>query len=131
MAILGGQLFATGGQTPDGRATASVERYDPVSETWHYVTPMRRPRFSHACAAHGGKLYVVGGFAGGEWLTATERYDPEDGPVGEPARPRRGRLGAGARRMLAFDFDTHVSRRRSTHARARRREAGRGSTNRQ
>ena len=79
MAILGGQLFATGGQTPDGRATASVERYDPVSETWHFVTPMRRPRFSHACAAHGGKLYVVGGFAGGEWLTATERYVPKTG----------------------------------------------------
>ena len=79
MAILGGQLFATGGQTPDGRATASVERYDPVSETWHFVTPMRRPRFSHACAAHGGKIYVVGGFAGGEWLTANERYDPKTG----------------------------------------------------
>jgi len=77
MAVLDGQLYCTGGQTPDGRATASVERFDPASETWQQVAPMQKARFSHACATLGGRLYVVGGFACGVWLTAVERFDPK------------------------------------------------------
>jgi len=79
MAVLGGQLYCAGGQTVEGHATASVERYDPRSGAWQLVTPMRRARFSHACATLGGRLYVVGGFAGGVWLTSVERYDPQTG----------------------------------------------------
>jgi len=76
MAVFDGHLYCTGGQTPDGRATSSVERFDPATGSWLTMPPMRRPRFSHACATHNGRLYVVGGFAGGVWLTAVERYDP-------------------------------------------------------
>ena len=76
MTALQGMLYSTGGQTPDGRATASVERYDPKADAWVELPPMNRARFSHAACSLGGKLYVVGGFASGEWLTAIERYDP-------------------------------------------------------
>ena len=38
---------------------------------------MKHPRFSHAMAALNGKLYVVGGFANGQWLQSVERYDAE------------------------------------------------------
>jgi hypothetical protein len=76
LAALDGKLYACGGQRPDGRATESVERYDPRSDTWKAVAPMGRPRFSHAMAVFENMLYVVGGFAGGCWLSAVERYDP-------------------------------------------------------
>ena len=77
VAVVSGQLYACGGQKPDGRATATVERYDPVTNSWHEVSPMKHPRFSHAMAALNGKLYVVGGFANGQWLQSVERYDAE------------------------------------------------------
>jgi len=76
MAVIGGILYCTGGQTPDGKATPSVERYDPASDQWQEVAPMLHPRFSHAAATLDGRLYVVGGFASGVWLAAVERYDP-------------------------------------------------------
>jgi len=76
LAAAGGRLYACGGQKIDGRATASVERYDPTTDTWQEVAPMGRPRFSHAVAELDGMLYVVGGFAAGNWLSAVERYDP-------------------------------------------------------
>ena len=76
VAVIGGILYCTGGQTPDGKATPSVERYDPASDQWQEVAPMLHPRFSHAAATLDGRLYVVGGFASGVWLAAVERYDP-------------------------------------------------------
>ena len=69
MAVLHGMLYCTGGQAADGRATATVERFDPMSGTWTDVTPMGHARFSHAAAALDGMLYVVGGFAAGECPT--------------------------------------------------------------
>ena len=50
VAVVGGRLFACGGQKTDGRATAKCERYEPSTDTWHYVAPMGRARFSHAMA---------------------------------------------------------------------------------
>ena len=37
---------------------------------------MDLPRASHSAAAFEGRLVVVGGFADGEWLSATASYDP-------------------------------------------------------
>ena len=59
MTALQGMLYSTGGQTPDGRATASVERYDPKADAWVELPPMNRARFSHAACSLGGKLYVL------------------------------------------------------------------------
>jgi hypothetical protein len=56
LAAAGGRLYACGGQKIDGRATASVERYDPTTDTWQEVAPMGRPRFSHAVAELDGML---------------------------------------------------------------------------
>ena len=58
LATVGGKLYAVGGQKTDGRATASVERYDPTTDTWTEVAPMGRPRFSHAIAEFDGLLCV-------------------------------------------------------------------------
>ena len=41
------------------------------------MAPLNHPRFSHAVAELEGRLYVVGGFAAGKWLSNVERYDPE------------------------------------------------------
>ena len=56
VAATGCKLYACGGQKIDGRATASVERYDPLKDTWQEVAPMGRPRFSHAVAELDGLL---------------------------------------------------------------------------
>lgn len=84
---LGGALYACGGQKPDGRATASTERYDPRADRWVEVAPMRRPRFSHAAATLDGALYVVGGFVGGTWLTSVERCEHSQHAGPGPEQP--------------------------------------------
>ena len=76
-AALDGRLYACGGQKTDGKATASVEMYDPSSNTWVHVAALHRARFSHAMASLHGRLYVVGGFADGQWLSDVERYNPQ------------------------------------------------------
>ena len=75
-ASLEGLLYACGGQKTDGKATSSVERYDPAEDAWVHVAPLHSARFSHAMASFDGHLYVVGGFADGQWLSTVERYDP-------------------------------------------------------
>ena len=77
VAVLGGKMYVCGGQKIDGRATDSVEVYDPSTDSWREVSPMHHARFSHAVTTLDGRLYVVGGFAHGVWLSSVERYDPE------------------------------------------------------
>lgn len=77
VAVLGGKMYVCGGQKIDGRATDSVEVYDPSTDSWREVSPMHHARFSHAMTTLDGRLYVVGGFAHGVWLSSVERYDPE------------------------------------------------------
>ena len=76
-AVARGKLYACGGQRTNGKATASVERYEPATDSWQEVAPMLQPRFSHAMAQFEERLYAVGGFANGVWLSSVERYDPE------------------------------------------------------
>ena len=64
---LSGRLYVLGGDSDDG-ALASVEQFDPETNTWKSVAPMHEGRVELAAAVLDGKIYVV--------EDDSERYDP-------------------------------------------------------
>jgi hypothetical protein len=61
VAALSGRLYALGGHTTGGVATAVVESYDPVANNWTLRAPISIARNGLAAAVVGSTLYVVGG----------------------------------------------------------------------
>ncbi len=59
-AIVGGHLFAVGGETST-RALGAVESYDIARKAWSSAPRMRTPRHGIAVAAVGRSLYALGG----------------------------------------------------------------------
>ncbi len=51
-----------GGFAANGSSLASVEAYDPASNTWTSIAPLPQARNHLGLAALGGKLYAVGGY---------------------------------------------------------------------
>ncbi|VEL35210.1 unnamed protein product [Protopolystoma xenopodis] len=83
VASLSGRLYAVGGHNapPSQSAalrTASVEVYDPVTDSWTEVAPLSSPRDSIAVCALGGQLYAVGGHNGRIYTDRVDVYDPEE-----------------------------------------------------
>ena len=70
-----GMVLVCGGY--DGRRyVPSVEGFDPRTQAWRPLAPLRRPRQLLGCAAAGECVYAVGGFDGaapGPWVDV---YDP-------------------------------------------------------
>jgi N-acetylneuraminic acid mutarotase len=76
---LGGKLYAIGGHTGmSGTYVATMEIYDPVTNTWASGTPMPTPRYRFGCAVLGGKIYAAGG-DNGPRLALLEIFDPATG----------------------------------------------------
>ena len=55
----------------------TVERYDPISNTWSFVSPMPTTRGALSATTLGGYIYVIGGDNGNLYISANERYDPQ------------------------------------------------------
>lgn len=77
LCVLFNYLFLAGGVAPagpDGRARPSdqVYCYNPVTDSWSTVRPLRQARSQVQLLALDGHLYAVGG----ECLLSVERYDP-------------------------------------------------------
>ncbi|KAK9502604.1 hypothetical protein O3M35_011343 [Rhynocoris fuscipes] len=77
MAILDGYVYAVGGWEGSFRLD-SVERYDPATNTWTLVTPMKTALTSAAVVAADGMLYVTGGaiLEEGDGIEMVQRYNP-------------------------------------------------------
>ncbi len=75
MVAIDGKLFAIGGG--NGSRLSSVERFDPKSGQWQFVSRMRKGRFWHGAAVLNGQIYVCGGFGSGGRLRDCECYEPE------------------------------------------------------
>lgn len=79
-AVVDGTIYALGGHTTDGPVVASMESYDPATNTWTGRAPMSTARAGMAAAVIGNTIYVVGGNAshGGAPVVAlntVEAYD--------------------------------------------------------
>ena len=77
VAALAGELFVVGGFTPD--ATASVEAYDPASDTWRSVAAFPSVLHHANVGVVGERLYVAGFYVGSSFTDASGsvfEYDP-------------------------------------------------------
>jgi N-acetylneuraminic acid mutarotase len=70
--VIGGQ-----GEGPGANWLASVDVYNPVTDTWKAASPMPRARASFgAVLGSDGRIYAVGGYNDSGYLTAVDAYDP-------------------------------------------------------
>jgi hypothetical protein len=76
---VGGRIYAIGGYS--GSTLASVEEYDPLTNTWRNRAPMPTPRARLVVAVVGDQIYAIGGVQVqgpnfGAYSFANELYDP-------------------------------------------------------
>jgi N-acetylneuraminic acid mutarotase len=82
VAVVGNNIYAIGGRTVTGGPNDPgkldiVEKYDIDTDTWSTVASLPSPRSDLAAVAHGGKIYVFGGFdANGIVMNDVDVYDP-------------------------------------------------------
>jgi N-acetylneuraminic acid mutarotase len=75
--VLGGKIYAMGGYVGGFTRTASVEAYDPVSDTWSSKASISNAVSGLRAAVANEKIYVFGGaLTGGPCISAAEEYDP-------------------------------------------------------
>lgn len=94
---VGGALFAVGGFGGPGtgrpaRILPTLEKFDPVTNSWISRLDMPTARMGLAAVELGGKLFVVGGQdAAGQFLSTLEMFDPANDvwvPRASMSRPR-------------------------------------------
>jgi N-acetylneuraminic acid mutarotase len=68
------QIYAIGGSNLPVKY-ATVEMYDPGSDTWFTKAPMNHARFGAVAGVVNNKIYVIGGWRGSA-LDYVEEYDP-------------------------------------------------------
>lgn len=96
-AVIDGRIYVVGGRSAikqaDGSLSqvnlATLEVFDPASNTWTVRKPMPQPRGGLAAAAHRGKLYV---FGGEQWVPEQKVF--ADSWVYDPAQDRWDALPA-------------------------------------
>lgn len=75
-----GTIYVFGGLTGgfgEEPASGAAWAFDPDAGAWRELSPMLTPRDSAQVAlANDGRLYVIGGAAGGEAVSTVEVYDP-------------------------------------------------------
>lgn len=79
---LGGYIYVMGGATTNGVILNTVERYDPVTQTWDdsVVPAFNIPRLNAAAIVFNGKIYLIGGRNNQTHeIDDVEVYDPQTG----------------------------------------------------
>lgn len=103
VAAVGGKIYAIGGFGEFGQGTdawdsmATVEEYDPQTDTWRSRADMPTPRGLLAAAAANGKVYAFGGMNEDDFAIPTvEEYNPATNTWRTRARMTTGRYRLGA-----------------------------------
>jgi len=76
--VLNGKIYSIGGALNLLTYSASVEEYDPLTDTWRECADMPTARCDISSGVMNGKIYVFGGWNGG-FLRNVEEYTPPDG----------------------------------------------------
>ncbi|KAL3872336.1 hypothetical protein ACJMK2_040267 [Sinanodonta woodiana] len=58
---LDGKIYVCGGERSDGRASSSVEMFDPESNEWRSAGTLPAPRLNNTCAVYKREMYCAGG----------------------------------------------------------------------
>jgi len=59
-----GYLYAIGGEDDNRRKLNTIEKYDPLLDSWSYVARMPGGgRIGAACVIHNNQLYIIGGYS--------------------------------------------------------------------
>jgi hypothetical protein len=98
----GRYVYAVGG-VANGRDLRALERYDPASDRWKRLPPMRTGRNGLGAAIIGGRLFAVGGETATQVLATVEAYDiaAQTWKTSTPmSRPRHGMAIVTARPRL-------------------------------
>ena len=78
--VLNGKIYVIGGFLRAGarhRAGFAASEYDPATDTWRTLAPLKTPRGSVAVAALNGKIHAIGGRTPDRVTSAVhEVYDP-------------------------------------------------------
>ena len=104
VAVLAARVFVIGGLGAGAEPTATVEAYDPATDTWEARAPLPAPTHHAAAAVVDGRLFVIGGYTGGpvSWspLGTVYEYDAARNSWATRAalRAPRGALAAAALR---------------------------------
>ncbi|XP_075038762.1 influenza virus NS1A-binding protein [Mixophyes fleayi] len=94
-AELNGKLIAAGGYNRE-ECLRTVECYDPETDTWTFLSPMKTPRARFQMSVLMGELYVVGGSNGhSDDLSCGEKYDPKANTWTPVPELRTNRCNAG------------------------------------
>jgi len=123
-AAVGGKIYVVGGAsslpgvTENGihprrphNVMATVEEYDPATNTWRERRPLLLARNHHVAAAVGNKVYVIGGRVGAAFISGTsnnidlvETYDPAADlwTSGERMPTARSAMAAGVHNNMIY-----------------------------
>ena len=82
VASYNGHLYVFGGHdlpvsNPACQRTSSIEKYDPVTDTWTFIANLDMGRDSISVAVLGNSIITIGGFDGTNYLKTVEKFDPE------------------------------------------------------
>ena len=70
-------VYISGGFTGQ-ECLQTAEYYDPQTNQWTLIAPMRHRRSGVSIIAHDGFVYAIGGFNGSARLTKGEKYNPSN-----------------------------------------------------
>jgi hypothetical protein len=70
------EMWVMGGADPDLNFLATVEAYNPRTNTWRSCLPLSQPRGGAVTGVVGGRLVVAGGSGGVGVFTSVEAYTP-------------------------------------------------------
>lgn len=95
-----GKIYVLGGYPSSREYQATVQVYDPATDTWDLAPPLPVPIHHPVAAGVGGKLYSLGGQTDGGDIARTLVYDPAtNGPWEDLAQMPTAR-GAGAAAVI-------------------------------
>jgi influenza virus NS1A-binding protein len=70
------KIYAIGGYGGgDNSCLASAERFDPFTNKWEMIAPMRESRRALSAVSLPDGIYAIGGYNGKEYISSVERYD--------------------------------------------------------